>query len=114
MQKNIQKITICILLKRTESNNVSKHMLVYEGVIVKIGIINNNINVKLFTDKIIECWNLKRNALNKILRLNERVEVGMENKVLLKLTFGKLKITFKTIKLEVIKWYNLINQVTFA
>jgi hypothetical protein len=88
---------------------------VYEGVMVKIGIINNNIKVKLFSDKIMECWNLKRNVLDKILRLNKHIEVVIENEVLLKMTFdNKLKLTFKTTKLEAIKWYNLINQIIFA
>ena len=77
--------------------------------------INNNIKVKLFSDKIMECWNLKRNVLDKILRLNKHIEVVIENEVLLKMTFdNKLKLTFKTTKLEAIKWYNLINQIIFA
>lgn len=106
----------CNIYSLTLKHNCNEqHTLVYEGVMVKIGIINNNIKVKLFSDKIMECWNLKRNVLDKILRLNKHIEVVIENEVLLKMTFdNKLKLTFKTTKLEAIKWYNLINQIIFA
>ena len=97
------------IISSSDISSSNNHELIYEGIMVKIGLINNNIKVKLFSDKIIECWNLKKNVLDKVLRLSKNTEIEIEKEVLLKMKFEKLQITFKTTKLEAIKWYNLIN-----
>lgn len=91
-----------------------KRKLVYEGIMIKIGIINNYIKVKLFSDKIIECWNNKKNNIDKVFKLTKQSNISIENELFLKIKIEKNNLTLKTTKLEAIKWYNFINQVIFA
>ena len=95
-------------------SNKKERLLVYEGIMIKVGLINNSIKVKLFSDKMLECWNIKKKNIDKVLKLTKNITVSIENELYLKMNFGKSILTLKTTKLEAVKWYNFINKVIYA
>lgn len=102
-------------INKVEETGGNKRRVIYEGILTKIGLINNFVKIKLFSDKTMELWNNgKKNNLIKIIKLDNKVDVQLENEIYIKLTCGKKTFTFKTTKLEAVKWYNFFNQVIYS
>ena len=85
-----------------------KVKLIYEGYVIQIiKKYENEVKFKLYNNKILEIWHNKK--LSNYVNLSHKTKIAIENDILIKLN----TFTFKTTKLEALKWYNYITRVMF-
>ena len=83
-----------------------KVKLIYEGYVIQIKY-GDEVKFKLYNNKILEIWN--KNKLFNNINLSNKTKISIENENILNLNNN----SFKTTKLEAVKWYNIITRVMF-
>ena len=81
--------------------------LIYEGFLIIVIKKTKEVKFKLYNNKILEIW--EGNDLLIKINLNKKTKIGLGNEHEIYLN----KYTFKTTKLEALKWYNYITRVMF-
>ena len=81
--------------------------LIYEGFLIIVIKKTKEVKFKLYNNKILEIWEGNDLLIKINLNKKTKISLGNENEIYLN------KYTFKTTKLEALKWYNYITRVMF-
>lgn len=87
-----------------------KPILIYEGIVLLIGKLKDiEVKLQLYNNKKIIMWNCEKKSFLMEIELNKNTNMILNNEIFLHIN----NFIFKSIKMEIIKWYQYINLVIY-